>query len=129
MGPSRVKDVIKSFFPFASRSRHAQFSQECKTMAPWETLASIFTAILNLHSIFHFCNSQDLFIKPVKSSEQNLAFIATILVFCFQMSRNSIPFYTDASYLTPMGTFTERTRSMGTTVIVDMFFELHYKVH
>lgn len=28
------------------------------------------------------------------------------------MSRNSIPFYTDASYLTPMGTLTERTRSM-----------------
>ncbi|KAJ7369270.1 hypothetical protein OS493_040146 [Desmophyllum pertusum] len=29
------------------------------------------------------------------------------------MSRGSIPVYTDASYMTPMGNFTERTRSMG----------------
>ena len=28
--------------------------------------------------------------------------------------------------LTPMGTFTERTRSMGTTVIVDIYFNISY---
>lgn len=73
MGFSRIKDVIKRFFPLPSRSRHAKLSQECNTRAPWETLAAIFTAILYSHSIFPFFNSQDLFMKPVKRSDENLA--------------------------------------------------------
>ncbi|XP_020631618.1 uncharacterized protein LOC110068567 isoform X2 [Orbicella faveolata] len=49
---------------------------------------------------------------PKKRPNQHRRLEGSISSPVSHMSRNSIPVYTDASYLTPMGTFTERTRSM-----------------
>ncbi|KAJ7369881.1 hypothetical protein OS493_035773 [Desmophyllum pertusum] len=52
------------------------------------------------------CNS------PKKRPNQHRRLEGTISRPVSHMSRGSIPVYTDASYMTPMGNFTERTRSM-----------------